>query len=249
MRITRVYTKTGDAGTTRLVGQQKVPKDDPRIEAYGTVDELSVALGEARQALREEIDMIRWEEAHRGEENSPLEPGSKSVDDGPVDGDGGFELELLDDHLDYLQNLLFTLGGDLATRIDDRWDKMPLIENGHIEYVEKLIDAYNATLPPLQDFILPGGGPVSLKLHVCRVVCRRAERRVQTLASAEAIGDRASPFLNRLSDLFFVLSRWVVEQIVLAGGEATEHIWDRELDAPGLPELQTPPPADEKSED
>ncbi len=196
LRITRVYTRTGDGGTTRLVGGQVLKKNHPRIEAYGTVDELSVALGQARESLR-------------------TTPRSKTG-----------RLRRLNDQLRYLQNLLFTLGGDLATRIEDRWAGMPLIGQSHIDYLEKLIDAYNASLSPLTDFVLPGGGAVSLALHACRVICRRAERRLQSLADAESVGLFVLPFLNRLSDLFFVLGRWT------ALGD--EIIWAHDLPPPPI---------------
>jgi cob(I)alamin adenosyltransferase len=207
-RITRVYTRTGDRGTTRLVGGQEVRKDDPRIESYGTVDELGVRLGAARATL---------EGARRQFSTYPD------------------ELGLLAEHLKYIQNLLFTLGGDLATRIGDRWENMPLITAAHTKYLEKLIDAYNAELPPLTDFILAGGGPLALSLHSCRVVCRRCERVMQTLASKEDIGGEVIPFVNRLSDLFFVLARWASAKTELGGSET---IWDRNLAEPPLPKMK-----------
>lgn len=208
-RITRVYTRTGDAGTTRLVGGQVVKKSDPRIESYGTVDELSVCMGHAREALREAIE---------------ARPPRERVG-----------LALLAEHLRYLQNLLFTLGGELATRIEDRWEGMPITRKKDVTYLERLIDAYNDSLPPLKDFILPSGGPVALALHTCRVVCRRAERVIQTLADREAIGASALPFINRLSDLFFVLARWMAAQHSASSPESTEAIWDRSLEPPAIP--------------
>jgi cob(I)alamin adenosyltransferase len=112
---------------------------------------------------------------------------------------------------------------------------MPLIDRTHIDYLERLIDGYNATLPPLEDFILAGGGPVALALHRCRVVCRRAERRLQTLAAAEPTGDFAMPFVNRLSDLFFVLARWAAANARFDAPPEAEAIWDRKLKPPPPP--------------
>lgn len=213
LRITRVYTKTGDRGTTRLVGGQEIPKDHPRIHAYGTVDELSVCLGEARECIERTVARLG------GAKKAP-------------------GLDLLARHLRYIQNLLFTLGGDLATCIADRWAGMPLIAADHVKYLEKLIDAHNDVLPPLTDFILPGGGPESLSLHTCRVVARRAERHMQTLAAHELIGDQVIPFINRLSDLFFVLARWIVAELVALGQSAPEALWDRALPQPEFPRVK-----------
>ena len=219
LRITRVYTRTGDKGTTRLVGGQEVKKNSPRIEAYGTVDELSVWMGHARDALEELIAWVETEsEADSAEEGEELD-----------------SLLLLDEHLRYIQNLLFTLGGDLATRIEDRWDAMPVIEKAPTDYLEGLIDAYNERLEPLTDFVLPGGGPLPLALHTCRVVCRRAERVIQSLAEEESIGGDVLPFVNRLSDLFFVLARWVVDEQLRRGLGDAETLWDRDLAQPQLP--------------
>lgn len=209
-RITRVYTRTGDKGTTRLVGGQEVKKNDARIESYGTVDELGVWIGHARESL---AAICR-------------------------DRAGDDELQLVGRHLAYIQNLLFTLGGDLATRLGDRWENMPVIEQHHIDYLEELIDAYNAALPPLTDFVLAGGGPLSLALHSCRVVCRRSERAMQSLADREDIGPFVMPFANRLSDLFFVLARWAAAKTARPGSEVT---WDRQLPQPPLPEQPKSP--------
>lgn len=211
-RITRVYTRKGDRGSTRLVGGQIVKKNDPRIESYGTIDELGVWMGQGRETLR----------------------GFRRADPHPA------ELDLLDAHLMYIQNLLFTLGGDLATRLPDRWEGMPTISADHTRYVERLIDAYNHPLPPLKDFILAGGGQLSLALHACRVVCRRAERVIQTLADAEDIGPFIAPFVNRLSDLFFVLARWGAMK---TGGSEAEAIWDRALAEPEVPGAKSIPPS------
>ncbi|MCH8333736.1 cob(I)yrinic acid a,c-diamide adenosyltransferase, partial [Candidatus Sumerlaeota bacterium] len=207
LRITRVYTRTGDAGTTSLVGGQVVRKDDPRIEAYGTIDELSVCVGHARdiigQTSQASAEQARGEPSKKKPEQTSPERLRRL---------NARALAEMEEHLRYLQNLLFTLGGDLATRFEDRWDAMPLIAKKDTAYLERLIDAINSGLAPLTDFVLPSGGDLPLALHTCRVVCRRAERRLQTLAQREEIGPHVMPFVNRLSDLFFVMARWAVAQ-------------------------------------
>jgi cob(I)alamin adenosyltransferase len=106
-----------------------------------------------------------------------------------------------------IQNELFNLGSDLATRLEDRHPKQPIVEARHIEALEREIDGWNESLPELRSFVLPGGGAVAAHLHLARTVCRRAERLAVRLADAEPIGDRVVPYLNRLSDHLFVMSR------------------------------------------
>ena len=168
-RITRVYTKTGDDGTTGLGSGQRVPKDSPRIEAYGTVDELSSQIGVALAA--------------------------------GVDPTIAPELEKI-------QNELFHLGSDLCILEQDK-TRMPAprMETRHVEALEKLMDRLSEQLPPLENFILPGGSPGAAALHVARTVCRRAERRVIALSRLEAVGPETVRYLNRLSDALFVLAR------------------------------------------
>lgn len=178
IRINRVYTRGGDKGETSLVGGQRISKDSIRIESYGTVDELNAVLGLARTANRET-------------------PGASDED-----------RSRLDALFVRLQNELFNLGSDLATLPPDRHPKQPVIEARHVTFLEKTIDEMNAGLPELRSFVLPGGCWVSAFLHQARTVCRRAERLVTTLARREAIGAHALAYLNRLSDLLFVLGRW-----------------------------------------
>jgi len=211
-RITRVYTRAGDEGMTQLVGGRRVPKNHPRLAAYGAVDEIQVAIGAARDALRAAVL------AHPGVA-PPL-------------------LAALEPHLIYLQNLLFTLCADLATRLEDRWPEMPLPTPADVKYMETLIDALNAGLAPLKDFMLPGGHPAATACHVCRVVCRRAERELETLAAAEPIGELTRPILNRLSDLFYVLARRVAHDLERAGLASPERIWRRDLPRPPLPKCK-----------
>ena len=175
VRLNRIYTKAGDGGQTRLVGGQKVAKNSPRIEAYGTVDELMSCLGLARTALE--------------------------ASGAPT---GALELERV---LRRIQNELFNLGSDLATLLEDRHPNQPVIEARHVAALELEIDAMNADLPELRSFILPGGGSVAATLHLARTVCRRAERRLVTLGAHEPAGDLNLPYLNRLSDALFVMSR------------------------------------------
>ena len=181
IRINRVYTRGGDKGETSLVGGQRIAKDSIRIESYGTVDELNAILGVVRVANR---DAAGASKADRGR---------------------------LDTILTRLQNELFNLGSDLATLPGDRHPKQPLIEPRHVTWIEKTIDELNDGLPELKSFVLPGGGPVGAFLHQARTVCRRAERIVTTLARQEAIGGQCLVYLNRLSDLLFVLSRWAAK--------------------------------------
>lgn len=170
-RITKVYTRQGDAGGTRLVGGREIPKDDARIEAYGTVDELNAVLGTALAG----------------------EPGERCRE-----------------MLVRIQNELFHLGAMLATPDEDR-ERFPgpSIEDRHVTALEGWIDEINGALPPLENFVLPGGTLAAARLHVARCVCRRAERRAVTLAgtSPGSTTGAAVRYLNRLSDLLFVLSR------------------------------------------
>lgn len=207
LRITKVYTKSGDDGTTGLVGGQRVRKDDARIEAYGTVDELMAAMGVARMELAREM----------AKEHTRLRSASRAADFAGL--------------LEFMQNRLFTLGGELATRVEDIDPRMPVIVAEDVEFMERACDAYNEELPPLTDFVLPGGTIVSSALHVARTVARRAERRVIALAQAEKVGPHCIVFLNRYSDLLFVLSRWVNAEF-----RAAEVIWRQKLNPPPLPE-------------
>ncbi len=175
IRLDRIYTKTGDTGDTRLVGGQKVRKDSPRIEAYGTVDELSSVLGIARTLLE--------------------------AKDAPS---GAASLATV---LRRLQNELFNLGSDLATRPEDLHEGQPVIREEHVVALEREIDGWNEGLPPLQSFVLPGGGLVAAHLHLARTVCRRAERAVVRAGEKESVRPEALRYLNRLSDALFVMSR------------------------------------------
>ena len=167
----KIYTKTGDAGETGLFGGDRVPKDHPRVAAYGDVDELNAAIGLARA----------------------LEPRD-------------FEDALLQ----AIQRDLFSIGAVLATPDPARLIKAlggPGIADPAVAQLEAAIDRHEATLPPLKNFILPGGSHKGAALHMARTVCRRAERSVVGLGRATTVSPVIGRYLNRLSDLLFVLAR------------------------------------------
>jgi cob(I)alamin adenosyltransferase len=172
----RIYTRTGDDGTTSLFGGERVAKGNPRIDAYGTVDEANSVVGVARAHLASE-------------------PGADRLD--PVLRD--------------VQEELFVLGADLATPLDAE-PIVPRIKDYHVEQVEERIDDFDADLKPLKKFVLPGGSPAGATLHSARTVCRRAERLSVQAGTSIPINDDALVYLNRLSDLLFVLARWANKQ-------------------------------------
>ena len=177
--LNRIYTKGGDKGETSLVGGQRVPKDDPRIEAFGSVDELNAFIGLARVSCQE----------------------SAPESDHP-------RLRSLAAILLRVQHELFNLGSILATRPEDAHARQPRITAAEVEQLEHEIDASNAELAPLRSFVLPGGTRVNAELHAARTVCRRAERQLTGLARREEVPGDAIRYLNRLSDALFVWSRW-----------------------------------------
>ena len=193
VRINRVYTRAGDGGETALVGGRRVPKDSPRIEAYGTIDELNSIVGLARAF------------------NAPKLKRGKNY-------------RRLDEVLRRIQNELFDLGSELATPRESFYEGMFRVGAFEVTALEKLMDECQKELAPLKSFVLPGGGPVGGFLHQARTVCRRAERGVLALSRVEDIGEWPLKYVNRLSDLFFVLSRWVGKYL----GE-TEYLWERGL--------------------
>ncbi|MEP7028303.1 MAG: cob(I)yrinic acid a,c-diamide adenosyltransferase [Candidatus Eisenbacteria bacterium] len=167
----KIYTKTGDDGTTGLFGNRRVPKDAPRVEVYGTIDEANTILGVALAA------------------GAPEELARVLID---------------------LQARLFDLGADLATPRSERPDPTYLarIDASHVATLEQWIDHFEAALAPLTNFILPGGAATAAHLHHARTVVRRAERALVGLARSEDLGPDLVVFVNRLSDLLFVLARW-----------------------------------------
>jgi cob(I)alamin adenosyltransferase len=177
-RLTKIYTRTGDDGSTGLGDGARVAKESLRVEAYGTVDETNSFIGVllAMPTLPAAIKTC----------------------------------------LTDVQHDLFDLGGELCI------PGHRMVTAAYVDRLEKTLDDFNEGLPPLKDFILPGGGPAAAACHVARTVCRRAERRVWSLARVEAVAPDALKYLNRLSDLLFVLAR------VLARHElGSEVIWRR----------------------
>lgn len=161
-RLTRIYTRTGDGGSTGLADGSRVQKDSPLIEAIGAVDELNAALGVlSAETLPDEIRSC----------------------------------------LTDVQHDLFDLGGEISR------PGHAILTDAYVSRLERALDGFNKDLPPLKDFILPGGSRTAALAHIARTVCRRAERRVVTLAGKEAAPPYAVRYLNRLSDLLFVLAR------------------------------------------
>ncbi|HTR80880.1 MAG TPA: cob(I)yrinic acid a,c-diamide adenosyltransferase [Bacteroidota bacterium] len=165
----KIYTKTGDSGETGLFGGDRVPKDSPRIEAYGAVDELNSLIGVVRsRKLPEKVDALLLK----------------------------------------IQRDLFTLGADLATRRRNKRTLIPHIAPVHALSLERSIDSFQRELPQLESFILPGGSDAGSALHLARTVCRRAEVLTVRLSRSEKIEPAVLVYLNRLSDLLFVLARY-----------------------------------------
>jgi len=180
--INRVYTRHGDGGRTKLVGGQEVPKDDARIEAYGTVDELNAFIGVARQTLIASLPTAA--------------EGKRAA------------LAALGETLARVQHELFNLGSIMATLPADVHPKQPRVTAAEVAALEADMDRCQAELSPLRSFVLPGGSRLDADLHVARTVCRRAERRATTLARDQDVDPEAVRYLNRLGDAFFVWGRW-----------------------------------------
>lgn len=168
--INRVYTRRGDSGETSLAGGQRIAKNDLRIEAYGTVDELNSFIGLARESAR--------------------------------------ELPELDTILRRVQHELFNLGSILATLPEDVHPHQARITDAESAQLEREIDRMNEGLPKLRSFVLPGGSRLNAELHICRTICRRAERICVSLAAVADVDAAILKYLNRLSDALFVWSRW-----------------------------------------
>jgi len=176
-RLSKIYTRTGDAGTTGLGDGSRTDKDSPRVEAYGTVDELNSAIG---MVLSHPIP------------------------------------RLVRETLVEVQHDLFDLGAELCV------PGYTVITADKVTRIEQVLDGHNADLPHLKEFILPGGGPAAADCHLARTICRRAERRVITLAREEPVNEHGTAYLNRLSDLLFVLGRVLARHE--GGGEV---LWQR----------------------
>lgn len=172
--MAKIYTRTGDEGETSLLGGRRVRKDDLRIEAIGSVDEVNAALGVVR------VELAR----------------------------GGAAPENLDQEIGGIQHRLFDLGAELAATSTSE-SRIGALGDAHVAELETLIDHYEAGLEPLRAFILPGGTPAASQLHLARCVCRRCERRLVQLAALELVRGEVLQYVNRLSDLLFVLARTV----------------------------------------
>jgi cob(I)alamin adenosyltransferase len=166
VNLTRIYTRLGDGGETHLGDMSRVPKTDPRIEAYGTVDELNAQLGVVLTLADLPADFGPW--------------------------------------LQRIQNDLFDVGADVAAPQEPERERLR-VTAAQTEWLEQRCDEVNATLKPLRSFVLPGGTPAAAHLHVARTVCRRAERLA--VACGEQVSAEVVRYLNRLSDLLFILSR------------------------------------------
>jgi cob(I)alamin adenosyltransferase len=168
VRLTRIYTRGGDAGQTSLGDGARVPKTDARIEAYGSVDELNSAIGFALATADLPPEFRPW--------------------------------------LEQIQNDLFDLGADLSVPMEDDRERLR-VSGEQVQLLEQLCDRINAGLEPLKSFVLPGGGEAAARLHLARTVCRRAERRSVALGESAELNPAALAYLNRLSDLLFILAR------------------------------------------
>jgi len=186
--LNKIYTRSGDSGKTRLIGGEKRWKDDARIEAYGTVDELNAQIGLCRELIKET---------------------------------GNEKFGSLIQTLKSVQNELYNLGTQLAVASGGDADNLPQLSDDAILKLESEIDTANESLLELTSFVLPGGSVINAQFHIARNVCRRAERRVVSLAKKENVDPGNIRYLNRLSDALFVWSRWVSKII---GDE--ENLWD-----------------------
>jgi cob(I)alamin adenosyltransferase len=166
VNLTRIYTRLGDDGETHLGDMSRVAKTDPRIEAYGTVDELNAQLGLTLAVGECSSEHTGW--------------------------------------LQRIQNDLFDVGADISVPLDSEKERLRVIPD-QTAWLEARCDEVNTGLPPLKSFVLPGGSPAAAHLHVCRTVCRRAERLA--IACGAQINPEVVRYLNRLSDLLFILSR------------------------------------------
>jgi len=183
IRLTRIYTRTGDQGTTALVGGKRVPKESGRLEAYGTVDELNAIVGIVRTYLVEYKTRL------------------------------GDDYVWYAEMLRRIQNELFDVGSELATPPDGGYEGMHKMGAGEVKQLEEEMDRMEKDLQPLNSFTLPGGGVLNAFLHQARTVCRRAERVLWAVKREEEIGDQVIVYINRLSDHLFVQSRWIAKRL------------------------------------
>ncbi len=175
-KLSRIYTRTGDKGLTRLVGGTKISKGHLRLEAYGSMDELNACIGLVRSTLTEQKQLKA--------------PARRKLG----------ELLLV------VQQELFTTGSCLATPASHKKYTLPLPQTSHLE---KAIDSYQKSLPVLSSFVLAGDTILNALFHQCRTVCRRVERNIVRLGASQKVAPLILQYVNRLSDLFFVLARFV----------------------------------------
>ncbi|MBO4842748.1 MAG: ATP:cob(I)alamin adenosyltransferase [Bacteroidales bacterium] len=208
--MNRIYTRTGDGGTTGIHGGARVPKDDPRIEANGTLDELNCQIGIVRSMLRCPVKPGMTEEVKPGMTESERSDGrylSSEHFSASETNTGGAERASYDDILHAIQKNLMTVMSQVATPAAERSkNPNPLPEN-LVANCEATMDALTAEAGPSRHFILPGGTPLAARLQLARAVCRRAERRLWTLHRQDPIPEAILQYINRLSDLLFVLAR------------------------------------------
>ncbi|MGD0289169.1 MAG: cob(I)yrinic acid a,c-diamide adenosyltransferase [Candidatus Binataceae bacterium] len=183
IRLTRIYTRTGDKGLTALVGGKRVPKESGRLEAYGTIDELNSIVG-----------IVRTYVPHYAQKF-------------------GEDFNWYSGMLRRIQNELFDVGSELATPDDAAYEGMHRMGEGEVKQLEQEMDRMQKDLQPLNSFTLPGGGVLNAFLHQARTVCRRAERVCWVLRREEPINERLMAYVNRLSDHLFVQSRWVAKRL------------------------------------
>lgn len=169
--LSRIYTRTGDDGTTGLVGGERVKKTDPRVQAYGDLDELNAYVG-----------LCVTLASQKG-------------------------ITVIANNLSTIQNELFDLGSELACPKGVAGPGIPSTTPEHVIKLEELIDLFNKDLPALNSFVLPGGSLLNAHLHIARTICRRAERSILSLHEQESVPDAIRHYINRLSDLLFVMSR------------------------------------------
>ena len=177
----KIYTRTGDDGTTGLLGKARVPKHDARVEAYGSVDELNAVLG-----LAQAQDSAR----------------------------------LFGELLSRIQTQLFQVGAELATTDAEMLSRLTRVSSEDVAAIEREIDRLEAELPPLSNFVLPGGTLLAATLHHARTVCRRAERRLTALAARDSVNPTLVKHLNRVADLLFVAAR-----VANARAGVPDHTW------------------------
>lgn len=192
IRLSKIYTRGGDKGTTALVGGARVSKGCSRLETYGSVDELNAQIGVVRTyalAVKNESEEVYCE--------------SKEL-------------------FSVIQNRLFDVGSILATPPDSPYEGMPQIDPEDIQYLESKIDFYNESLEVLNSFTLPGGGLCNAHAHVARTVCRRVERILVRYKEEEQVAEKVISYINRLSDLLYVYSRWVSLKL-----HEDEFLWER----------------------